>query len=143
VSEIESKGGAGMKITLESTAKIVEFNGLPARIWEGKTEGGIACHAFITRIAVANPSYKIIPPDKHPVPRPVAAINRETGDYYTGIVCLLCNRISYNPNDVEKKYCGNCHVFHDQVHAQFEAELQETRAPQTAAIEAYPLRMIL
>jgi hypothetical protein len=42
-----------MKITLESTSKIVELNGVPARIWEGKTESGIPVHAFITRIVVA------------------------------------------------------------------------------------------
>jgi hypothetical protein len=30
-----------------------------------------------------------------------------------GIKCLLCNRTSWNPNDVENKYCGNCHLFHD------------------------------
>ena len=45
-----------MKVTLESTTKIVELtlNGVtvPARIWEGFTEHGIGCHAFITRIAV-------------------------------------------------------------------------------------------
>jgi hypothetical protein len=26
---------------------------MPARLWEGETANGIACHAFITRIAVA------------------------------------------------------------------------------------------
>ena len=45
-----------MKVTLESTTKIVQLvvNGatVPARIWEGTTETGIRCHAFITRIAV-------------------------------------------------------------------------------------------
>lgn len=41
-----------MKVTLESTTKIVELNGVPARLWEGKTDTGIAVHAFITRIAV-------------------------------------------------------------------------------------------
>ena len=47
-----------MKVQLESTTKIVELviNGVtvPARVWEGHTENGVACHAFITRIAVAN-----------------------------------------------------------------------------------------
>jgi hypothetical protein len=46
------------KVQLESTSKIVELvidgKPIPARIWEGATEGGIRCHAFITRIAVAN-----------------------------------------------------------------------------------------
>lgn len=41
-----------MKVQLESTTKIVELNGVPARVWEGFTENGIAVHAFITRIAV-------------------------------------------------------------------------------------------
>ena len=40
-----------MKITIESTTKIVELNGVPARIWEGKTESGISVHCFVTRIA--------------------------------------------------------------------------------------------
>ena len=43
-----------MKITLENTTKIVELNGVPARIWEGETHSGIKVHAFITRIAVSN-----------------------------------------------------------------------------------------
>ena len=42
-----------MKITIESTTKIVELNGVPARIWQGKTENGIEIHCFITRIAVS------------------------------------------------------------------------------------------
>jgi hypothetical protein len=45
-----------MKVTLESTSKIVtlqtQFGDIPARVWEGETENGIPCHAFITRIAV-------------------------------------------------------------------------------------------
>ena len=46
-----------MKVTLESTSKlvtlIVDGAEVPARIWEGHTEGGIPCHAFITRIAAS------------------------------------------------------------------------------------------
>lgn len=41
-----------MKITLESTDKIVTLNGVPARLWQGTTEAGVPCHAFITHIAV-------------------------------------------------------------------------------------------
>jgi len=40
-----------MNVQLHSTDKIVHLNGVPARIWEGITEGGIKCHAYITRIA--------------------------------------------------------------------------------------------
>jgi len=43
-----------MKITIESTAKIVHltYNGqvMPARIWEGHTASGIPVHAFIIRV---------------------------------------------------------------------------------------------
>ena len=124
-----------MKLILENTSKLVELNGVPARIWEGKTESGIACHAFITRVAVANPSYVLIT---------LAEGNGGSkAKIAKGIKCLLCGRKSYNPDNVEKKYCGNCKVFHDQVHAQFEAELQETRRPQNTDIEEFPLRMIL
>lgn len=36
-----------MKITLESTSQIVQFNGVNCRVWEGQTESGIPLHAFI------------------------------------------------------------------------------------------------
>jgi hypothetical protein len=36
-----------MKVTLESTTKIVDINnGVKARLWEGRTESGIEVHAF-------------------------------------------------------------------------------------------------
>lgn len=41
-----------MTITLTPTTKIVKINGVPCRIWEGYTSGGIKMHAFITRVAV-------------------------------------------------------------------------------------------
>jgi hypothetical protein len=44
-----------MKITIESTAKIVDLtiggHIVPARIWQGETESGIPVHCFVTRIA--------------------------------------------------------------------------------------------
>lgn len=44
-----------MKVELESTSQVVtlEINGVgvPARLWEGKTPGGVKVHAYITRIA--------------------------------------------------------------------------------------------
>jgi hypothetical protein len=27
------------------------------------------------------------------------------------LLCLVCNRISYNPNDIRERYCGGCHLF--------------------------------
>lgn len=45
-----------MKVTLESTSKLVELQTprgvVPARIWQGTTESGIEVHAYITRISV-------------------------------------------------------------------------------------------
>lgn len=41
-----------MKLTLESTTKVVDVNGVPARVWEGHTASGIPVHCYITRIAV-------------------------------------------------------------------------------------------
>ncbi len=45
-----------MRVTLESTSKIVDLitpqGTVPARLWEGFTDHGVACHAYITRIAV-------------------------------------------------------------------------------------------
>ena len=29
------------------------------------------------------------------------------------ITCLRCGRTSHNRNDVAQRYCGYCHVFHD------------------------------
>lgn len=41
-----------MKVTMESTDLIGEVNGVPARIWEGVTEGGVEFMAFVTRVMV-------------------------------------------------------------------------------------------
>ena len=49
-----------MKITIESTTKIVELAlhagfdpaRISARIWEGQTDSGIPVHCYVTRIAV-------------------------------------------------------------------------------------------
>lgn len=41
-----------MKAKIESTQKIIEFNGVPARVWEGETDSGIKCHFYITRVSI-------------------------------------------------------------------------------------------
>lgn len=43
-----------MEVTIQSTSKIVELDGVLARVWEGTTSTGIPVHCFITRIAVNN-----------------------------------------------------------------------------------------
>jgi hypothetical protein len=42
-----------MKITIESTTRVIEINGgLEARVWEGQTERGVKVQCLIPRIAV-------------------------------------------------------------------------------------------
>jgi len=41
-----------MTLTLENTSRIIEVNGVPARVWEGRTERGTEVIVLITRIAV-------------------------------------------------------------------------------------------
>lgn len=44
----------------------------------------------------------------------IALTNGET----LSITCLICGLTSFNPTDVDQKYCGACHVFHaDQIAA--------------------------
>lgn len=73
-----------MKLTIESTTKLVNANGVDCRVWEGVTASGIKVQCLIARVAVAD------------------------------------------GQDV----------------SQFEAELKQQRPP-SAAVEAFPLRMIL
>jgi hypothetical protein len=53
-----------MKVTLESTTKIVELEihgrAVPARVWQGSTENGVPVHAFITLIV---PEVRLDHPD--------------------------------------------------------------------------------
>lgn len=32
---------------------------------------------------------------------------------FTSITCLVCGTTSYNPHDVEHKYCARCATFHE------------------------------
>ena len=41
-----------MKITIESTTKVIEVNGVPARVWQGVTSRGVPITCLITRVAV-------------------------------------------------------------------------------------------
>jgi hypothetical protein len=40
-----------MTITISNTAEITEINGVPARLWTGRTDTGIEVQVLITRIA--------------------------------------------------------------------------------------------
>ena len=41
-----------MKISIEATDKLTRIDGVPVRLWEGITEGGVKCKVFVHRIAV-------------------------------------------------------------------------------------------
>jgi ribosomal protein S27AE len=30
------------------------------------------------------------------------------------ITCLVCGATSFNAHDVDQRYCGKCHVFHEE-----------------------------
>lgn len=40
-------------------------------------------------------------------------VHRETKRLVLGIRCHTCQRVSYHPQDVEQRYCGACHRFHN------------------------------
>lgn len=54
-----------MKITIESTSKMVHFEvkgfSVPARVWEGVTDKGTPVFCFITRIAPSLPEAELTP----------------------------------------------------------------------------------
>ncbi len=41
-----------MKITIESTDKLTNYDGTPVRVWEGVTAGGAKCYVFVRALAV-------------------------------------------------------------------------------------------
>jgi hypothetical protein len=49
----------------------------------------------------------------------------EAEDGLRKITCLICGMTSYNQNDVEQKYCGSCHQFHNIMMAMQELGIQE------------------
>src|SRR5262245_3231344 len=47
---------------------------------------------------------------------PSYSVGTHAGEQF--ITCSLCGLRSYHPRDVEERYCGKCHVFHeDEAHA--------------------------
>ena len=36
-----------MKLTIESTGTCLTLDGVPVRLWEGVTEGGVPCRVFV------------------------------------------------------------------------------------------------
>lgn len=56
-------------------------------------------------------------------------LGKETYEMMTGIPdtpgirCRVCGMVSCNPNDIENRYCGNCHAFHDQWKQMWKSEI--------------------
>lgn len=40
-------------------------------------------------------------------------VHTATGRMVVGIRCHTCGRVSFNVSDIEHRYCGACHVFHE------------------------------
>jgi hypothetical protein len=39
----------------------------------------------------------------------------ETADrLHLAIRCHKCQKVSYHPKDIKERYCGHCHVFHEE-----------------------------
>lgn len=45
-------------------------------------------------------------------PEPTYAI-LEARPGVPAIQCLKCGMVSFHPKDIEERYCGHCHEFHD------------------------------
>jgi ribosomal protein S27AE len=43
--------------------------------------------------------------------RPFTAYSVLIDNVAPSITCPVCGSTSYNPNDIEQRYCGNCHAF--------------------------------
>jgi hypothetical protein len=41
-----------VKLTVESTTRIISINGVPARVWEGTSEAGVPVYLAVTRVSV-------------------------------------------------------------------------------------------
>lgn len=41
-----------MKIEIESTENILQLDGVPCRVWEGKLEDGSPCYVYVHLVAV-------------------------------------------------------------------------------------------
>lgn len=41
------------------------------------------------------------------------------------IKCSMCGLTSYHPDDVKHRYCGNCHLFHDDHYNKVQSILKD------------------
>jgi hypothetical protein len=66
-----------------------------------------------------------------------------------GLLCLLCDRVSFNPHDMVHHYCSACHLFLDDVapgHLRPEEEAAFppilTPSREDARLKAWPHRVV-
>ncbi len=66
-----------MELMIEATSTITTIDGVPCRIWNGTTKGGVPCKVFVHRVAVHNQDdsaefeaelQEQMPPAKPPIP---------------------------------------------------------------------------
>ena len=43
------------------------------------------------------------------------------------ILCSVCGKTSYQPEDIRQRYCGHCQAFHDQWDRWHQLEVAERR----------------
>ena len=48
------------------------------------------------------------------VHKPGCEIQKIIDEKFPSIRCPRCGMRSYHPHDIDQRYCGNCHAFHDE-----------------------------
>lgn len=107
-----SESEYGMKMTIESTDRIVFVDGVPARIWQGTSEGGVDVACAITAIAIPDTadSRQFDAELQQCVP-PGLDAQRAFPQAMSSFVCPRCGVRSFNLKDAAEGYCGACHEF--------------------------------
>lgn len=47
--------------------------------------------------------------------------------HFPSITCPRCKMVSYNSNDIEHKFCGNCHEWHEYMNDKKPVNIEEVR----------------
>lgn len=64
--------------------------------------------------------------DRPPADAVDAAASIDGAVTIPSITCPVCGAVSYHPADIEQRYCGRCHQFHDYMHIPTTTEPEET-----------------
>jgi hypothetical protein len=41
---------------------------------------------------------------------------------HQALLCLLCDKYSFNPNDIQERYCGYCHTYLQDIALDFQRQ---------------------